>query len=169
MATTPKHHHSIAILGAGIGGLALAIGLQKQNVPYTLYEAASQFSVIGSGVGLGPNALRAMDGIDSRFRALYDGIKTGNRSVEKRHVVMDAIPLRDIGSDRGGEVGSIHFTRTSAHRKALLDVMVGFIPKESVRFDKRAVEIVQVGEKVRISFTDGEVVFVNAGERVFES
>jgi NADPH-dependent glutamate synthase beta subunit-like oxidoreductase len=34
-------------LGAGIAGLALAIGLQKQGVPFTIYEAEKEYSVVG--------------------------------------------------------------------------------------------------------------------------
>jgi hypothetical protein len=34
-------------LGAGIGGLALAMGLEKRGVPYTIYEAAPEFSAVG--------------------------------------------------------------------------------------------------------------------------
>jgi salicylate hydroxylase len=40
---------NIAIVGAGIGGLALAIGLNHLNVPYTLYESAPAFSAVGAG------------------------------------------------------------------------------------------------------------------------
>lgn len=68
MATTKsKERHTIAILGAGIGGLGLAIGLSKEKVPCTIYEAALEFSTIGAGVGLGPNALLAMSLIDESF------------------------------------------------------------------------------------------------------
>jgi hypothetical protein len=33
--------------GAGIAGLALAIGLHKQGIPFTLYEEAAQYSAVG--------------------------------------------------------------------------------------------------------------------------
>lgn len=35
------------ILGAGIGGLALAMGLHKKQVPFTLYEEAKEYSAVG--------------------------------------------------------------------------------------------------------------------------
>jgi len=34
-------------LGAGIGGLALAMALHKKRVPFTLYEDAKEFSAVG--------------------------------------------------------------------------------------------------------------------------
>lgn len=38
----------IAIVGGGIGGLALSIGLQQyRHIRVTIYEAATQFSEIG--------------------------------------------------------------------------------------------------------------------------
>ena len=35
------------VSGAGIGGLALAMALHKNGVPFTLYEEAKQYSVVG--------------------------------------------------------------------------------------------------------------------------
>lgn len=58
MGSEAKSPINVAIIGAGIGGLALAIGLLRQNVPYTLYESAAAYSMVGAGVGLGPNAQR---------------------------------------------------------------------------------------------------------------
>ncbi|KAH4309182.1 hypothetical protein HBH64_064320 [Parastagonospora nodorum] len=153
---------NIAIVGAGIGGLALAIGLNHLNVPYTLYEAAPGFSAVGAGVGLGPNALSAMDMIDSRFREMYMKIATGNLSPEKRHLMMEAMRL-EVGLGEGeswwgqGGWGAEYFERTGAHRKDLLDIMTSFIKKEAIRFNKRVKSLAQENNAVRIVFEDGEI------------
>ena len=44
---------SIAIIGAGIGGLTLAIALSKHNpsLQLTIFESRPEFSEIGAGVG----------------------------------------------------------------------------------------------------------------------
>jgi len=49
MGSTPKQEPlQIAIVGGGIGGLALAIGLQQHShVQVKIYEAASKFFEIG--------------------------------------------------------------------------------------------------------------------------
>lgn len=153
----------IAIIGAGIGGLALAIGLTHLDVPYTLYESAPAFSAVGAGVGLGPNALTAMDMIDSRFREMYLKIATGNLKPEKRHVMMEAMRM-EVGLGEGedwwgnGGWGADYFERTGAHRKDLLDIMTSFIKKDAVRFNKRVQAVKQQQDSVCLVFEDGEIV-----------
>ncbi|KAF2832560.1 FAD/NAD(P)-binding domain-containing protein [Ophiobolus disseminans] len=158
-----QQEFSIAIVGAGIGGLALAIGLNHLNVPFTLYESAEAFSAVGAGVGLGPNALNAMDMIDSRFRDMYMKIATGNLRPEKRHVMMEAMRL-EAGLGEGeswwghGGWGATYFERTGAHRKDLLDIMTSFIKKDAVRFNKRVKTMTQSNGQVTLTFDDGELV-----------
>ncbi|KAK4112661.1 FAD/NAD(P)-binding domain-containing protein [Canariomyces notabilis] len=50
----------VAIIGAGITGINLALGLQARNVSFAVYERAPEFREIGAGIGFSPNAERAM-------------------------------------------------------------------------------------------------------------
>ncbi|KXJ96078.1 hypothetical protein Micbo1qcDRAFT_187712 [Microdochium bolleyi] len=156
---------NVAILGAGIGGLGLAIGLIKRGVPVTIYEAAPEFSSIGAGIGFGPNSLNAIDLIDTRFRAEYERAKTANEKPEFEHCVFDAMYAEEgFGEKRGwkqGYIGAPYFTRSSAHRKDLLEIMCSFIPEGTVKFNKRARSVEEVGNKVVVSFEDGETVSVD--------
>lgn len=152
----------IAIIGAGIGGLSFAIGCLKNNVRFALYEAASQYSIVGAGVGLGPNALRAMDLIDPRLKSRYYDISSGNLTPNKDHIMMDALYAEDgFGDNRGWVMkgfGAGCYDRTSAHRRDLLDILTSMIPRENVRFSKRVKSMQQGEDKVIITFEDGEVV-----------
>jgi salicylate hydroxylase len=167
--TSASPPFSLAIIGSGIGGLALAIGLRKRNVPVTIYEAAAKFDAVGAGIGLGPNALRAMALMDSQFARLYDAVKVGNTSPDRVHEQIEILSGEEgfgITEEwKGGSVGHEDFTRSSAHRKALLEIMKGLVEDGTVKFCKRVTEVKNVqagGKKVEIWFEDGEVVTVDA-------
>ncbi|KAL4866139.1 hypothetical protein BDV12DRAFT_173344 [Aspergillus spectabilis] len=54
---------NVAIIGAGLSGLALALALHQQSIPCTLYEARSAPLDIGGALMLSPNALRILDAL----------------------------------------------------------------------------------------------------------
>ncbi|PGG99241.1 hypothetical protein AJ79_08633 [Helicocarpus griseus UAMH5409] len=158
---------SIAIIGAGIGGLALAIGLRKQNVPCKIYEAAPRFDAVGAGIGMGPNSLRAMELMDEEFAKMYDEIKVGNGFPEKLHEQFEMLSAEQgfgsLNGWHGGSVSHPKFERSSAHRKALLEVMKSLIPKGTVNFNKKVLRVDQTeGKKVYLTFCDGEILGFDA-------
>ena len=71
-----KKQCTVAIIGGGVGGLALAIGLRRRNVPVQVYEAAPAFEQVGLGLSIGPAAHRAMTLIDPQIRNVYDRLIT---------------------------------------------------------------------------------------------
>ncbi|WP_262028527.1 FAD-dependent oxidoreductase [Microvirga sp. Mcv34] len=54
---------SIAIVGAGIGGLTAALALARQGNAVTLVERRTGFSEVGAGLQLSPNASRILLGL----------------------------------------------------------------------------------------------------------
>ena len=80
---TSTNHSSaplnVAIIGGGIGGLALAHGLNKYpNIDYHVYEAAPAFSEIGAGLSVGINAQRALEMIGKTAKEAFDRRATSN-------------------------------------------------------------------------------------------
>src|SRR5947209_19696968 len=62
----------VAIIGAGVGGLAAAIALTRRDIDCTVYEQANRLEATGASLQLGPNALRLMDelGLLERLRGI---------------------------------------------------------------------------------------------------
>ncbi|KAI4649986.1 uncharacterized protein J4E78_008267 [Alternaria triticimaculans] len=109
----------VAIVGAGIGGLALAMALHKKSVPFTLYEDAKEFSAVGAGIGFAPNGMRAMDLIEPGFRPLQrpsmahrktlldimtSFIPRQNVKFNKRLVNIEQLPSKIVLTFADGEV-----------------------------------------------------------------
>jgi salicylate hydroxylase len=49
---------TVAVTGAGLGGLTAALALRKRGFDVTVFEQASELREVGAGVQLGPNAMR---------------------------------------------------------------------------------------------------------------
>ncbi|MEV7177909.1 FAD-dependent monooxygenase [Kitasatospora sp. NPDC093679] len=60
------------VIGAGIGGLAAALALHLRGWQVAVHERAASLDPVGSGLGIAPNALRALDvlGAGDEVRAL---------------------------------------------------------------------------------------------------
>jgi len=148
--------------GAGIAGLALAMGLRKKGVSFTIYEEASEYSAVGAGIGFGPNGLRALDLIEPGFRPRYEEISVGNKAANAQDVFFEGLLLQEgLGQDQPwyghSAWGHPAFSRKSAHRKALLDIMTSFIPIQNVKFNKCLTSIEQHPDRVILRFADGEI------------
>ena len=63
---------SVAIVGAGIGGLAVAAALRKFFIEPMVYEQADAFARVGAGIQQSPNAVKVHRwlGIEERLRAV---------------------------------------------------------------------------------------------------
>ncbi|KAE8307319.1 hypothetical protein BDV41DRAFT_555213, partial [Aspergillus transmontanensis] len=160
MTKTTQDDFHIAIVGAGIGGLALAMALHKKGISFTLYEEAKEYSVVGAGIGFAPNGMRTMDLIEPGFRPLYEKVCVGNKGENAQSIFFEGMLLEE-GFGRGqpwhGRSGWGHpdYVRKSAHRKTLLDIMTSFIPIENVQFNKRLTHIEQGPAGVTLTFSDG--------------
>src|ERR1700689_5334252 len=51
------------VIGAGIGGLAAAVGLRQAGWHVTVCERAASLEPVGAGLALAPNGLRALDAV----------------------------------------------------------------------------------------------------------
>ncbi|HEX7302692.1 FAD-dependent monooxygenase [Lentzea sp.] len=107
------------VVGGGIGGLAAAVSLRRVGWEVEVHERAAAFGEIGAGVGVMPNAMRALEwmGIDAEVRRLgTPRVSGGVRSSDGRWLVH----LPDVGQERV----------IAMHRADLHGVLLRALPPE---------------------------------------
>jgi salicylate hydroxylase/6-hydroxynicotinate 3-monooxygenase len=58
-----KKKLSVAVVGAGMGGLAVAATLRRVGIDVRVYEQAVRFGRIGAGIQMMPNSMKVLRGI----------------------------------------------------------------------------------------------------------
>jgi salicylate hydroxylase len=77
MARNPK----VAIVGAGIGGLAAALALHRRGIETAVYEQSAELGEIGAGLNLRPNALKAFRHLGMETDAIALGYQADFQTV----------------------------------------------------------------------------------------
>lgn len=153
----------LAIIGGGIGGVALAVACLHRGIPFTLYERDNGFDVRSQGYGLTlQQASRAIEGLG--ISTLVEGV------VSTRHVVhtTEGKVIGEWGIRKWGTLESNAATntapkRTNIHiarqllRLALLEQLGS--DNSSVQWGHQLVDVQsRAGEPVNLSFeVDGQI------------
>mgnify|MGYP000628057293 CR=1 FL=1 len=141
---------SIAIIGAGIGGLTLGYLLDEAGYDVTIYEQAHQFARVGAGIQLTPNSTRIFKrlGLEERIRGIaYEPAIALNKVAETGEVSFEL----EIGKAIEERYGSPYLFM---HRADLHEALESKSSK-LVQLDKKLVGLEQDETGVTISFADG--------------
>lgn len=140
----------IAIIGGGIGGLTLAIALQRKGFNPTIYEQAPELKMIGAGLGLSGNAIKAFSEIGIEDAVLKAG------SVLKRMAIKDMYGrvLNETNSERISEQYGIA-NNFSIHRADLHEALLERTDKRKLVLSKTCTAFEQTATKVKLTFQDG--------------
>jgi salicylate hydroxylase/6-hydroxynicotinate 3-monooxygenase len=153
MAAKPR----FAVIGAGIGGLALTAFLSRAGARVQIYEQAREFQRIGAGIQMSPNAMRVL-------RAL--GLEP-----ELRRAAFQTPSWTHRAWDSGECLGDLAFhdaeTRYGApyllmHRGDLHAALFSAVPGELIAYDKKLTGLDRDRAGVRLRFADGSTATADA-------
>jgi len=146
MSTKPQH---VLVIGAGLGGSALAIGLAQRGIKATLFEVRDSRGTIGGAVALAPNALRILDRL-----GVYDKIKTQGYNFDKTRFLNEAGAIIGDFSNGGARFG---YQGLRIKRELLLAALheVAGTHRVEIKFGKKAVAVSESEESATVEFADG--------------
>ncbi len=141
----------IAIIGAGMGGLAAAASLRRLGFMAQVYEQAERFTRIGAGIQMSPNAMWALRGLglDGHIRRTAFQPRTWNNRVWDTGAEMFELPLGQAAEDQFGA------PYLQMHRGDLHAALLSAVPAQQISLGKRLVDVTPATDGFALSFADG--------------
>src|SRR5579863_9322298 len=150
---------SVAVIGAGMGGLATAAGLTRAGLDVTVYEQATKFARLGAGIQIGCNAMKVLRGwgLEPMLRreAFYPR-SWNNREYDTGNIRFDMI----FGPAAEEKYGAPYLL---GHRGDLHAALASAVPPELIRLDHKLVGFEQLADhRVKLRFANGVSELVDA-------
>ncbi len=141
----------IAIIGAGIGGLALAGLLAHRGMRVTVYEQAKEFHRLGAGIQMSPNAVRVLRalGLEERLRQQAFAPRSWMARVWDTGEYLSELTFGPEAEKRYGAPYLL------MHRGDLHAALHSAVPQNLIAFDKKLVGLDRSGSGVALRFADG--------------
>jgi 6-hydroxynicotinate 3-monooxygenase len=149
---------SIAIVGAGIGGMATASLLKRAGHDVQVYEQARRFGRVGAGIQMTPNAVKILRrlGVEERLRQVaYRSEVRLSREWDSGEITSE---LR-LGEEVEKKFGAPFLY---LHRAELLAAIEFTVPPEIVHFDMRLVGLDRNAQQLTLTFANGSRVRADA-------
>ena len=142
---------TLAIIGAGMGGLTLAAALQQRGIDAHIYEQAPGFIRLGAGIQMSPNAMRVLRGIglEPRIRGMAFQPRSWTNRDWDTGVLTNELPL---GADAEAKYGAPYLLM---HRGDLHEALASRVPRERIALGKKLVELDWRSGGVTLRFADG--------------
>lgn len=147
-----KNQPRIAIIGAGIGGLAAAAALRRIGIECVVYEQASTFGPVGAGIQLTPNAMKVLKGLglEQQLRQTGFAPKVGLNREWNTGKITNTVEMGGVIEAKYG------VPDLAMHRARLHAGLASLVPQEWLRFGKKLIGMNRSGGHIRLSFEDGE-------------
>ncbi len=144
----------VAVIGAGLGGLAVAVALRQLGYDVQVYEKAQDFRPVGGGLGLLPNGLNFLEAIEP---GIVEIIKNSGCEVSTTVLkntqgeTIRASPASRFQEKYGQPLITVWWWR-------LQQILASKLPSENIHLNHRCIGFEQDAHGISIYFDNGEQV-----------
>jgi len=150
----PANSRRIAVIGAGIGGLSLAIALRQHGIRVDIYEQTTELREVGAAVALSANGTRFFDqcGLSAQLGSHWFEVSA--------LVYRDGRTGRLIGKHDAGPAYRQRFGApyVGIHRAELQAILSAAVGMNRIHLRKRLVDIDDSGAHAALRFDDGSMI-----------
>ena len=150
----PANSRRIAVIGAGIGGLTLAIALRQYGIRVDIYEQTTELREVGAAVALSANGTRFFDqcGLSEKLGSHWFEVSA--------LIYRDGRTGRLIGKHEAGRAYRQRFGApyVGIHRAELQAVLSAAVGMNRIHLRKRLVDIDDSGAHAALRFDDGSTI-----------
>jgi len=142
---------SIAIVGAGIGGLSTALVLKQKGLPVTVYESTAEIKPVGAGIVMASNAMQIFQKLGVREKIENAGYRVSRMKITDEQLKnISTVDLAKFEQKYG-----VH--NVAIHRADLQRILAEEIGFQHICLGKRLSKIERQGA-FRLTFENGAVV-----------
>ena len=144
----------VAVVGAGIGGLAAALSLLRRGIDVEIYEQAPELKEVGAGIQISSNGTRVLYAL-----GLEDALKRvqvlPSRRVIRHWSSGETWNWFDLGAVTRQRYGTPHVMLHRGDLHGLLADAVKAIKPDAVKLGRRGASIRSEGDHAEVRFEDG--------------
>jgi 6-hydroxynicotinate 3-monooxygenase len=146
---------SLAIVGAGIGGLAAAATLRRLGMEARVYEQAPRFARIGAGIQMMPNSMKVLRqiGVEEQLRRVSFAPYSHLNRVWDTGEITRELPMPE------SLYGSPYLCM---HRADLHEALLSALPPDIIHLNCKLVGLDQTANAVTLTFADGSYATADA-------
>jgi 2-polyprenyl-6-methoxyphenol hydroxylase-like FAD-dependent oxidoreductase len=143
--------NDVLIVGAGIGGLTLALALERRSIPCRVFESVPQIKAVGVGINLLPHATQALGELGLEPALAKVAVETQEAAFFNRFGQL-------IYKEALGRRAGYAWPQFSIHRgdlqAVLLEAVKARLGPDRLRLDWHCLGFEQDESKVRLRFRD---------------
>jgi salicylate hydroxylase len=144
----------VAVIGAGIGGLAAACALRTRGFEVAVYERAPSLGEVGAGLQLGPNAVKVLRALalETALRQLaFEPTNIVSLAWDDAHLRFRE-PLKAIATTKFGA------PYLMVHRADLHRLLCEKFPADAIHLDAPCTQVASMKGGAAATFADGSAV-----------